>query len=326
MPAPLDLDRRALALSLMASLMALASACGPGDPAPRSAAASSSEGFPRTVEAFGAPLTLAAPPRRALPSSATAYDFLADLVGPDRIVAVPFTTADYANAPFPAEARGRLAVFRNFQGEDILPWRPDLVLTHSWQREEAVRVLRQAGVPVVRLPDTRSFEDLLEALEVLGALVGEEPRAAALVRSARARRAALAADGRLAGVRALTYLDLGTGGWTAGTGTTGDLLLELAGLTNAAAEAGLAGNVEIDHERLIVIDPDLLVVRSTVAGEEASPTTDLLRASPTLSTLSALREGRVIVLPARLFAAESHYLLDAAELLHAEAVALLERG
>jgi iron complex transport system substrate-binding protein len=287
----------------------------PPGPATPTAAPAGASGFPRSVTAFGAQVRVSAPPQRVLPATAAALDFLVDLVGVERIVAVPFTAPEYAGAALTAGDWGRLPTFRNFQGEDILPLRPDLVVTHDYQRAEASRVLQQAGVPVVRLPDMQSFEDLLGALRTLGAVVGEEERAAQRIGELARRRAALGEDDSLAGVRALTYLDLGTGGWTAGARTTGDLLIRLAGLANAAAEAGLVGNVELDQERLITLDPDLIVVRSTVDGEGSVATLALLRSSPTLSALRAVREERVVVLPARLFAAESHYVLDGAELL-----------
>lgn len=303
----------------------LLAACSGEEAAPRASGPTDAHGFPRTLEAFGDKVQVASKPMRILPGTAAALDLLVDLVGPERIVAVPFTAPEYANAPLAEADWERLTTFRRFEGEDLLPLRPDLVVTHAYQRAEAVRVLRQAGVAVVRLPDVERYEDLLAQLETLGALVGEEERAAERVRELERRRAALAADTSLVGVRALTYLDLGTGGWTSGTGTTGDLLIRLAGLHNAATDAGLAGNVEIDHERLVMLDPDLLIVRSTVEDDDSVPTAELLRANTTLAGLRAVREDRILVLPARLFAAESHYVLDGAELLAARAKAMLAR-
>lgn len=309
-----------LAFLARALLPCLLAACSGQAPREGTAPAAGAPDFPRIVAAFGELVAIPAPARRALPGTAAALDFLVDLVGPERLAAVPFTARDYANAELPAATWDRLPVFRNFHGEELLPLRPDLVLTHGYQRAEATQILSRAGIPVVRLPDLRDFEGLLGVIEVLGRVLGEEPRAGALRADLERRRAALAADSALREVRALTYLDFGTGGWTAGSGTSGDLLLRLAGLRNAAAEAGLAGNVELDHERLMRIDPDLFVLRAPVQGEEqAGPTLALLRSSPNLARLSAVREERIVILPARHFAAESHRLLDAAELLHAEA-------
>ncbi len=307
-------------LPLLGLLFGLLAACSGDPPSPAPAGAVGAPAFPRIVPAFGELVPIPAPAQRALPGTAAALDFLVDLVGAGRLAAVPFTARDYTNVELSAADWERLPTFRNFQGEELLPLRPDFVLTHGYQRAEATRILAQAGIPVVRLPDLRDFEGLLGVLEVLGRALGEEPRAAELRTDLERRRAALAADGSLLEVRALTYLDFGTGGWTAGTGTSGDLLLGLAGLRNAAAEAGLVGNVELDHERLMRIDPDLFVLRAPVQGEEqAGPTLALLRSNPNLARLAAVREERIVILPARHFAAESHRLLDAAELLHAQA-------
>jgi hypothetical protein len=92
------------------------------------------------------------------------------------------------------------------------------------------------------------------------------------------------------------------------------MILELAGLSNAAREIGLEGNPPIDHETILALAPDLFVVASTPSGTD-SPATDYLRADAKLAALPAIREGRIAVLPLQLFSTASQHLLDAAEAL-----------
>lgn len=324
MPARLLLLTPLLALLLAAPACRRASA-----PAGAMEEGARSGGFPVVVEdAAGRRVVLPARPERIVPATAGAFDLLAALVEPGRLAAIPATSVAYGSL----QARPEFAAlprFARFTGEELLPHRPDLVVVGSWQRADALRALRGAGAAVLRLGEVRRFEDVLADIERLGRATGEEGRAREVIEDLRRRREVLERRAqnapRLRALRAMTYLNFGTGGWTAGARTTGDLLLRLAGARNAAEEAGISGNAQIDHERLLAIDPDVLVLRATVAGEEHSSTADYLLAEPALAGLSAVRAHRFVVLPAALFSTDSQHLLDAAERLQAEFLALLDR-
>ncbi|MEX1023903.1 MAG: ABC transporter substrate-binding protein [Planctomycetota bacterium] len=115
--------------------------------------------------------------------------------------------------------------------------------------------------------------------------------------------------------RALIYSNYGGGGTTPGAGTTYDLLLRLAGAVNVAAEAGLTGHVPLDHERLLALDPPILVVGAALDEPTRSLSQEHLAATPDLASLRALVEGRLILVPADLLHTTSHELVTAAEYL-----------
>jgi ABC-type hemin transport system substrate-binding protein len=134
-----------------------------------------------------------------------------------------------------------------------------------------------------------------------------------------ARRTALQRRSRrFAGLRALSYTNLGAGGWASGARTTADVLLGLAGLCNAAAAAGLQGDVPADAERLIALAPDVFVVGQPDASESSPPSARFLLEEPALAGLEALRAGRILTLPPALFTSASPELLRGAEALIGE--------
>jgi ABC-type Fe3+-hydroxamate transport system substrate-binding protein len=92
-------------------------------------------------------------------------------------------------------------------------------------------------------------------------------------------------------------------------------MIRLAGLRNAAAESGIEGHSSLDFERLIEIDPDVIVVSRPATGEEGSATREILVSTPALARIAAVREGRIAVLSAALLSADSPRLVDAAEAL-----------
>ena len=213
----------------------------------------------------------------------------------------------------PEEWKGK--TFGRYVGETVLALEPDVVVTHAWQNADATAVVRRSGVRVVELPDLRSYDDVLATLELLGRELGAEERARELRAELDARCAALDARPKPARRRVLPYSNFGSTGWTAGKGTTADVFIRLAGLVNAAAEAGLEGHVNLDNERLLAIDPDYILVGTAPRDPGYSIGAEYLRSEPSLQGLRAIRDGRVIVLTAKLVNASSHHVVDAAEAL-----------
>jgi ABC-type Fe3+-hydroxamate transport system substrate-binding protein len=111
----------------------------------------------------------------------------------------------------------------------------------------------------------------------------------------------------------MTYTNLGAGGWTSGARTTGDVLIALAGLGNAAAKAGLVGDAPADGERLLALAPDVFVVGQPDRSEHAPPSAEFLLAEPALARLEAVRARRIVTLPPALFTSASPELLRGAE-------------
>jgi iron complex transport system substrate-binding protein len=260
----------------------------------------------------------AAAPHRILPANAAWIDFASLLVGPERVVAVPSEAFGYSRlSDAPEEERDEwraLPSLALFEAERILALAPDLVLAHEWQKPETLASLRAAGIPVLLAPVPRSWDEILRTLLELGAALGETPRATARVAELEARRARLAERAaRFAHLDALSYTNLGAGGWTSGSGTTGEILLALAGLGNAAAKAGLVGDVPAEAERLLALAPDVFLVGRPDRSESAPPSQEFLLAQPALAQLEALRARRIASLPPQLFTSASPELLTGAE-------------
>lgn len=275
----------------------------------------------RTVEVFGESLAIPVEPARLLATNTGALELLEPLVGAARIVAIPEVGMEYAVLD-PADWQAH-ATFVGFDAESVLALNPDLVVAHEWQSLDTVNSLRTAGVAVLRLPNVQSWGDIGASVEALGRVLDEEARANELLAELETRRAALAADETLNGIRVLVYGNYGSGGSTAGTDTTYGLMIELAGMINAAAEAGMRGHSGIDIERLVTMDPDLLMLADWDEGR-ASTTLAELAEHPAAQGLRALAGERVVTLPRALFSTSSHHLLDAAEELASRAKRALD--
>ena len=287
-------------------------------PVPR--VVSTAPGFPLWIElASGTRLELPEPPTRILPGNAATVDFVSALIAPERVAALPEAAVGYSRLDELDERWRALPRFHGYSAEIVLALEPDLVLVHNWQSPETTALLLDSGLPVLVSPLPKRWAEITEVLRFLGRVLGVEARAEEVVSDLERRRAALR-RARRGGpeLRALSYSNLGTGGTAAGAGTTADVLFELAGLRNAAAEAGLTGHVSVDHERLLAFAPDLIVVGTLAEGEGPAPSKAYLLAQPELAALPAVAERRIVALPPRLFTTTSQELLRAAERLSAE--------
>jgi iron complex transport system substrate-binding protein len=265
--------------------------------------------------------------RRIVAGNTAAAEFLAFLLGDEgarRIAAVPeqvdaYSNVDFRRAPWSAPAR-----FARYAPEALIALHPDLVVTHEWQSRDTTQILRGQGIPVIVLASARSYEDVRATIGTLGRALGVEARANDVL-AGLDRRVEKLRQGASArkGLRALEYSNSGTGGMTAGSDTTVETMIVLAGMRNAAGEAGLKSHVPLDLERLVSIDPDVIVVGAPARDEIGSPTKSVLEKTPALAGLSAVKNGRIAVLPSALLSSDSPCLVDAAEKLAAEVDALL---
>ena len=111
------------------------------------------------------------------------------------------------------------------------------------------------------------------------------------------------------GKKGLRILYLAPGNFTAGANTSIHEILCAAGFRNAAAEAGVNGNVKIASEQIMQIDPDLILIATGYARDRGFR--QRLESEPQLSTLGAIRGKRVVELPARSVLTVSQYAGDA---------------
>lgn len=195
----------------------------------------------------------AAKPQRIL-SMNQCTDLLAlQLVPKARVAAVTYLARDGAKALFPGAADGVAVNYGT--PEDIIKFRPDLILTGDFSLAVTRRLAREVGAPIVEVKSTRTFDDVRRNLRQVGAAVGEPARAEALIRQMDARLAWLAAHPPVRAVRVVAW----DGGATVpGTDTFANRIITAAGAVNIAAQPGPI-YTGFDVERLLEARPDALL-------------------------------------------------------------------
>jgi iron complex transport system substrate-binding protein len=315
--------RSGLRFVLVAFACAAASCRRESDAAPAAAAGDRppASSAIRATLPDGSTFELPAPPRRVIAGNTAAAEFIAPLLGPERLAALPEQVDQYSSFDFGAHGFEKVRRFARYAAEPLIELHPDLVVTHAWQAAETTDVLRRQGTPVLVLKSATSYEDIRATILVCARIFdlekkGEEMARELDLRVARLKERARRETSTSAGSslpRALVYTNDGNGGWAAGSDTTADTLLRLAGLRNAAGEAGIKGHASLDFEKLISIDPDVIVVGAPVRGEGGSATKAVLESTPALAHLRAIRNHGIAVLSGAQLASDSQCLVDGAE-------------
>jgi iron complex transport system substrate-binding protein len=272
--------------------------------------------FPRTVHDGSGDVVIPRKPLRIHTLSVGLDEITFQLVDPSRVVAVGSVTAnpEYSNI---ADLAAQIPLKVGRDAEQILAAAPDLVVASPFADQNLVRQLRDANVPVVVADLVSSADGQADNVRFLAYLYGEEARGEAVAQDVEARinrlRAVSSQRPRDRWLKALV-LSSGHPLSAAGSGTTEDGVLELAGLRNAAAEAGVVGNRDISIEALSETQPDVVIV--TEANPSQPTLVPTLEALPVIGDLPAFQADRVKVIKASLLTTLSQWNVAGAEQLN----------
>lgn len=158
--------------------------------------------------------------------------------------------------------------------EQIIALEPQVVIMAKMaQTEEQVAALEEAGIRVV-VSDAQDIEGVYTAIRLIGALVGRNNEAEAMVADMQSAFADIAAKSENTGKTVYFEVSpLQWGLWTAGKGTFMDELATMCGLTNAFAD--VEGWAEISEEQVLERDPDYIVTISMYYGEGPTPVEEI---------------------------------------------------
>ncbi len=223
--------------------------------------------------------------QRILSGSSVTDRLLLELCEPDRVIA--FTAYGAEHSPFAHQYAGKITTVTAGDVERIVALKPDLYLTTSFGDPGKLARLREAGVEVFDLGDTRGVESLLASARTVAALIGHPERGERFAKNFARRFDHIAARIAPAERRRAIYLALYADQFFGGAaGTSYHDVLTHAGLVDAAAER-YSNWPQYSTEQVVALDPEVIVtkpgMRATLCGRAV------------LSTLKACRPGGVIV-------------------------------
>ena len=194
--------------------------------------------------------------------------------------------------------------------EQIIALEPQVVIMAKMaQTEEQVAALEEAGIRVV-VSDAQDIEGVYTAIRLIGALVGRNDEAEAMVADMQSAFADIAAKSENTGKTVYFEVSpLQWGLWTAGKGTFMDELATLCGLTNAFADVeGWSG---ISEEQVLERDPDYIVTITMYYGEGPTPVEEIASRAG-WENLKAVQNGNIYNADSNAVSRPGPRLVDAA--------------
>lgn len=151
--------------------------------------------------------------------------------------------------------------------EEIIPYRPDLIIGSAYSARDTVRMLRQLGYPVKILPLPESIAEIYVMLRQAGEWLDESDKAEQMIRAMQQSLAELRQ--RVADLPEKSVIVYSPNGYTIGAHTLENDVIHQAGLRNLAAEMGVRGFQKISLEQLIAADPEMLLIDNHIYNRDS---------------------------------------------------------
>lgn len=210
-----------------------------------------------------------------------------------------------STSQFPADAlkdKKNIGYVRALSTEGVLSTSPGMILaSRGAGPPEVVKALKSANLPYVEVPDEHDPKGVAAKVRQVATVAGAPDNGEALAREVEQNFATLETDrARIAKpLRGIFVLGVQKGtASVAGAGTSGDAILKLAGIQNAADSFN--GFKPMADEALIELQPDVIVVM-----KRSSATHDALKPLEEMKGVAATPAGKA----KRFIAMDALYLL-----------------
>jgi iron complex transport system substrate-binding protein len=257
------------------------------------------------VLASGAGASEAQHPRRIVSINLCSDMLALELAPPGTLKSVFRVSADPEDSPVAALAS--TLPLNNATAEEILEYKPDLVLAHSFSSPFTLSLLARAHVPVVKVTDAQSFDDVRANVRRVAAALGVEAKGEAWIARFDASLAASARAMSAHPPRAVIYQDLGG---AAASNTILGALLTHAGFDNVVKASASGGFVNLTIEDLIDARPDFVAI-GVYRAHEPSLAHQVLSHPALKAYIDA--HARAIDLPAKLWTCGTPFITEIAE-------------
>lgn len=242
-----------------------------------------------------------AKPQRIVSLNLCTDQILLQLVSRDRIAALSYLSADPCGSALAEQAKGLPTVRGN--AEEVLALKPDLVLVGTHTTRHTTAMLRRFGIPVVAIAGVSSLEDVVHEMREVARAVEEVNRAETIIARFNTQWASMLAATQPKPTVTMRYT---AGGYSAGSNTIYDDIINAAGQVNGARQAGVVRYRPLPLERLVVQAPQIILGNDYKPG---SPTqANRMLSHPAIKGLKA----KAVVLTARDTVCGGPWNLDAA--------------
>lgn len=277
--------------------------------------------FPKLIKNAGGDLvqTVSSPPKRIASVMLAADEILASLA-PERLIAVTYLVDDVGISNCSNDVP-KSAIRLHSDIESVLAAEPDMVFVAGYTPMETVQLLAAAGIAVIHFSQYDSFADIMNNVLLAGNAIGKESEAQKVISNMKSKIASV--EKRVMNQPRPRVLYYSSYGYTSGSDTSIDEMIEKAGGSNAVRIAGLKGPAQLSIETAISLQPEVIIVSAWEAGAKGKiGAVEELLGDPIWKDVPAIREKRICLIRGAWLTAVSPYavygLEEVARCLHPE--------
>ncbi len=243
-------------------------------------------------------------------------EILLDIVDYKRIAALTHLADDETLCCAADKAKNVKGRSHGSNIEQILSYRPDVVILSNWVGSDFINSLRQYNMKVVVLHAPQNYREIMQFIRDVAAVVGEAEAGGQLTRDLqhRAEYFRNCVVSKVGEKNLRSVLALSTMGVMGQRGTFSDICY-LAGVRNILENVSVPARMQISDEKLVEYNPDVLLLPSWdySKNKNMNEYRQKILQNPAYKNMNAIRNGRVYQIHDQYLYSTSQYSIKAIE-------------
>ena len=198
--------------------------------------------------------------------------------------------------------------------EVLMSLEPDLIIVADWLSKRITDIGAITGAKVYFYKTPNSYEEQKKLIRDLANLVEEKENGEKLIKNMDDRLKALqnkiAKNYKGVKPRILMYTSFGT---TSGKNTTFNDMVKLINGVNVVAEAGIDGFKDISKEKVIELNPDIIIVPIAKKYDNVNKISKLFFEDPSFRNVKAIKNKKVYFIQYKDITPTSQYMINSIE-------------
>lgn len=199
--------------------------------------------------------------------------------------------------------------------ENLVNAAPDLAILASFNRPDLIKKIEQIGIKTFVLPEFRKIKDIFQAINTIGTLIHEEEAAKVVTRKFKEGIKTLSQAGKKLKEKP-RVLGWAPNGTVSGCDTLFHDFVEIAGGHNVLNDYSIRGWPRLSKELMLNLDPEIVVVSGN--SDDRDEILKNLAKEPYTKNWSAVKQKKIVVIPARYLSTPSPYAVNGIKKLQIE--------
>ncbi len=271
--------------------------------------------YPVTVKNYDeSDLVIKKEPKRIASIVLGTDELLLGLVDKSRIVGISGQKGTSKSVSLAAKNADKFEKM-DFNIEQVLKVKPDLVIGPSWKKELASKI-KEAKINYYGYKTPNTIEGQKKVIMDFATVLGEKKKGEAIIADWNKRIDAIKVKAKtIKEEDKVTVLPYNMHGSTSAKGKIVDEIIYLVGAKNAATEIGLEKSAKINKEKIIEINPDVILMTAWGKDDlkEFNKYVEDFKNDPSLKDVKAVKNNRIIVEDGRYMTIVTQHLIDGIE-------------